>query len=106
MGLRRPSCTDKERGSAPTERCPPRSVSSSSNGATRHMIVIGADTHKRNHTLVAVDGQTGAARGQLQIAASDAGALAALRFAAGLDEERGWAVRGWRRVCAGLEAEL
>ena len=24
------------------------------------MIVIGADTHKRNHTLVAVDGQTGA----------------------------------------------
>ena len=24
------------------------------------MIVIGADTHKRNHMLVAVDGQTGA----------------------------------------------
>ncbi len=45
------------------------------------MIVIGADIHKRNHTLVAVDGQTGAARGQLAIAASDAGALEALRFA-------------------------
>ena len=29
------------------------------------MIVIGADTHKRNHTLVALDGQTGAVRGQL-----------------------------------------
>jgi hypothetical protein len=45
------------------------------------MIVIGADTHKRNHMLVAVDGQTGAVRGQLAIAASDAGALEALRFA-------------------------
>ena len=70
------------------------------------MIVIGADTHKRNHTLVAVDGQTGAARGQLQIAASDAGALAALRFAAGLDEERGWAIEDCRHVSARLKAAL
>ena len=45
------------------------------------MIVIRADTHKRNHMLVAVEGQTGAVRGQLAIAASDAGALEALRFA-------------------------
>ena len=36
------------------------------------MIVIGADTHKRNHTLVAVDGQTAALRGQREISASDA----------------------------------
>ncbi len=42
-----------------------------SNEGTWLMIVIGADIHKRNHTLVAVDGQTGAARGQLAIAASD-----------------------------------
>jgi hypothetical protein len=39
------------------------------------MIVIGADTHKRNHTLVAVDGQTGTLRGQRQIPATDAGSL-------------------------------
>ena len=42
------------------------------------MIVIGADTHKRNHMLVAVDSETGKARGQLQIPASDAGSLDAL----------------------------
>ena len=70
------------------------------------MIVIGADTHKRNHMLVAVDGQTGAVRGQLPIAASDAGALEALRFAAGLDQERVWAIEDCRHVSARLEAAL
>jgi transposase len=70
------------------------------------MIVIGADTHKRNHMLVAVDGQTGAVRGQLTIAASDAGALQALRFAAGLEEERVWAIEDCRHVSARLEAAL
>ena len=70
------------------------------------MIVIGVDTHKRNHTLVAVDGQTGAVRGQLAIAASDAGALEALRFAGGLDQERVWAIEGCRHVSARLEGAL
>ena len=45
------------------------------------MIVIGADTHKRNYMLVAVDGQTGPVCGQREIPASDAGSLQALRFA-------------------------
>ena len=44
-----------------------------SNEGTVHMIVIGADTHKRSHTLVAVDAATGRTRGELEIAASDAG---------------------------------
>src|SRR6202042_1683132 len=71
------------------------------------MIVIGADTHKRNHMLVAVDGQTGALRGQREIAASDAGSLDALRFAAGLqDPERVWAIEDCRHVSARLEAAL
>jgi len=70
------------------------------------MIVIGADTHKRNHMLVALDGLTGAVRGQLQIAASDQGALQALRFAAGLDEQRVWAIEDCRHVSARLEAAL
>jgi hypothetical protein len=39
------------------------------------MIVIGADTHKRNHMLVAVDATTGALEGQLAIVASDADRL-------------------------------
>jgi transposase len=70
------------------------------------MIVIGADTHKRNHMLVAVDGQTGVLCGQGGIPASDAGSLEALRFAAGLDEERVWAIEDCRHVSARLEAAL
>jgi transposase len=70
------------------------------------MIVIGADTHKRNHMLVAVDGQTGAVRGQREIPASDAGALDALRFAAGLAPERVWAIEDCRHVSARLEGAL
>jgi transposase len=76
------------------------------NEGTLHMIVIGADTHKRNHTLVALDGVTGAVRGELQIVAGDQGALAALRFAAGLDGERVWAIEDCRHVSARLEAAL
>jgi transposase len=70
------------------------------------MIVIGADTHKRNHTLVALDGQTGAVRGEIEIAASDAGSIDALRFAAGVDEERVWAIEDCRHVSARLEGAL
>ena len=70
------------------------------------MIVIGADTHKRNHTLVAVDGHAGALRGQRQILATDAGSLDALRFAVGLDDERVWAIEDCRHVSSRLEAAL
>ena len=70
------------------------------------MIVIGADAHKRNHMLVAVDGQTGVVRGQREIPASDAGALDALRFAAGLEDECVWAIEDCRHVSARLEAAL
>jgi transposase len=70
------------------------------------MIVIGADTHKRNHMLAAVDGQTGALLGQHAIAATDAGSLDALRFAAGLGQDRVWAIEDCRHVSARLEAAL
>jgi transposase len=70
------------------------------------MIVIGADTRRRNHTLVALDGQTGAVRGQRAIPASCAGSLEALRFAADLDEERVWAIEDCRHVSARLERAL
>jgi transposase len=70
------------------------------------MIVIGADPHKRNHTLVALDGQTGAMRGQVEIAASDDGSIDALRFAAGIDDERVWAIEDCRHVSARLEGAL
>jgi transposase len=70
------------------------------------MIVIGVDTHKRSHTLVALDAATGVARGQLKIAATDDGTLAALRFAAELDEARVWALEDCRHVARRLERGL
>jgi hypothetical protein len=44
-----------------------------SNEGTVQMIVIGVDTHKRSHTLVALDAVTGVTRGQLTIPATDDG---------------------------------
>jgi transposase len=70
------------------------------------MMVIGVDAHKRTHTLVGVDAVTGTSRGQTTIEASDDGVLSALRFAAGLDRERVWAVEDCRHVTSGLERAL
>jgi transposase len=70
------------------------------------MIVIGVDTHKRSHTLVALDATTGATRGQLTIPASDEGTLDAVRFAGELDAERVWAVEDCRHVSGRLERGL
>ncbi len=70
------------------------------------MIVIGVDTHKRSHTLVALDATTGITRGQLTIPASDDGTLEALRFAAELDGERAWALEDCRHVNGRLERGL
>jgi transposase len=70
------------------------------------MIVIGVDAHKRTHTLVALDAVTGVSRGETMVQASDDGALNALRFAAGLDSDRVWAVEDCRHVTARLERAL
>jgi transposase len=70
------------------------------------MIVIGVDTHKRSHMLVALDAATGATRGQLRIPATDDGTLQALRFATELDEVRVWAVEDCRHVSGRLERGL
>jgi transposase len=70
------------------------------------MIVIGVDTHKRSHTLVALDATTGATQGQLTIPASDDGTLDALRFASELDAERVWALEDCRHVSGRLERGL
>jgi transposase len=86
--------------------CPPEVRFVKHNEGTPHMIVIGADTHKRNHTLVALDGQTGTVRGQVEIVASDEGSIDALRFAAGVDAERVWAIEDCRHVSARLEGAL
>jgi transposase len=71
-----------------------------------HMIVIGVDAHKRSHALAAVDGVSGALIAQRTVPATDDGALAALRFAAGLGLERVWALEDCRHVVARFERGL
>ena len=52
------------------------------------MIVIGADTHKQTHTVVALDAATGRQLGELTFSSRPEGALEALTWAAGLGCER------------------
>src|SRR5213078_2061999 len=70
------------------------------------MIVIGADTHKGSHALAAVDDGTGKVRGHREITADDAGHLAAIRWARGLDDDRVWAIEDCRHVSQRLEQAL
>jgi len=70
------------------------------------MIVIGTDTHKRTHALAAVDEGTGRVRGSREIKADEAGHLAALKWARGLDDERVWAIEDCRSVSRRLEEAL
>jgi transposase len=69
------------------------------------MIMIGADTHKRNHALAAVDSGTGVVVDELQITADEDGHLHALAWAAGLGAEIVWALEG-RLVAGKLERAL
>src|SRR4051812_21737419 len=70
------------------------------------MIVIGADTHKRNHALAAVDGGTGVVRDEVQIGADEDGHLHALAWARGLGDELVWALEDCRLVAGKLERAL
>ena len=60
------------------------------------MIVIGVDVHKRTHTLAAVDGITGRQIAELEVKATDAGHLDALRLGATLGVEVVWAIEDCR----------
>ena len=92
---------------APTEVCPPEvRFDGFIEEGTVHMIVIGADTHKRTHALAAVDGATGALVGERAIEARDAGHLAGLGWARELDAERVWAIEDCRHVSRRLEQAL
>ena len=84
----------------------PTSCGSPVNEGTVNMIVIGADTHKGSHALAAVDQGTGRVRGSREIKADDAGHLAAVRWARGLDEDRVWAIEDCRHVSRRLEQAL
>jgi transposase len=70
------------------------------------MIVVGADTHKRSHTLAAVDALSGQARGERTVVVTRRAFGELLGWARGLDEERVWAIEDCRHVSGGLERFL
>ena len=70
------------------------------------MIVLGADTHKRSHTIAAVVAATGELLGEQTVVVGRRGFDALLRWARGLDGERVWALEDCRHVSGGLERFL
>src|SRR3954471_12517534 len=94
------------RGSAFRKPCPPAVRPSGIKRRTRTMIVIGADTHKRSHSIVAVAAATGELLDELTIQVGGRGFEALLRWARGLDGERAWALEDCRHVSGGLERFL
>ena len=70
------------------------------------MIVLGADTHKRSHTVAAVAAATGELLGEETVAVGARGFAALLGWARGLDGERVWALEDCRHVSGSLERFL
>jgi transposase len=70
------------------------------------MIVLGADTHKRSHTIVAVAAATGELLGERTVAVGRRGFAELLRWARSLDGERVWALEDCRHVSGSLERFL
>jgi transposase len=70
------------------------------------MIVLGADTHKRSHTIAAVAAATGELLGERTVPVGRRGFGVLLRWARGLDGERVWALEDCRHVSGGLERFL
>jgi transposase len=70
------------------------------------MIVLGADTHKRSHTIAAVVGATGELLGRQTVPVGRRGFGALLQWARGLDEDRVSALEDCRHVSGSLERFL
>ena len=70
------------------------------------MIVLGADTHKRSHTIAAVAAGTGELLGEQTITVGARGSAALLAWARDLDGERVWAIEDCRHVSGSLERFL
>ena len=62
------------------------------------MIVLGADAHKRSHTIAAVQAATGEVLGDKTAAVSASGFGQLLIWARGLEGERMWALEDCRHV--------
>jgi transposase len=70
------------------------------------MIVLGADTHKRSHTVAAVAAATGELLGEQTVAVGQRGFGALLRWARGLEGGRVWVLEDCRHVSGSLERFL
>jgi transposase len=70
------------------------------------MIVLGADMHKRSHTLAAVAADTAEGLEETTIAVGARGFAAALAWARGLDAARVWALEDCRHVSGAFERFL
>jgi transposase len=70
------------------------------------MIVIGADTHKRSHTVAVVAAGTGELLGEQTVAVGRRGFGALLQWARGLDDDRVWALEDCRHVSGSFERFL
>src|SRR5688572_29366447 len=68
------------------------------------MVVLGTDSHKRTHTIVAVD-PNGVELGQTTVKATPAGHLLAMRWAEQWAEHR-WALEDCRHLSRRLESDL
>ena len=68
------------------------------------MVVFGADTHKRNHTVVAAD-EAGVELGSITVGATPEGHLRLVKWAARWPERR-WALEDCRQLSRRLEADL
>ena len=68
--------------------------------------MLGADTHKRSHSVAAVAAATGELLGEQTIQVGRRGFDALLRCARGMDDRRVWALEACRHVSGGLERFL
>jgi transposase len=70
------------------------------------MIVLGADAHKRSHTIAAVSATTGELLGEQTVQVGARGFAALLAWARGLGGERVWAIEDCRHVSGSFERFL
>ena len=70
------------------------------------MIVLGADTHKRSHTIAAVATTTGELLSEQTVPVGRRGFGALLRWARRLEGDRVWALEDCRHVSGSLERFL
>src|SRR5215211_2651077 len=94
------------RGTASSKPCPPDVRPWSIKRRTTAMIVLGADTHKRSHTVAAVAAAIGELLGDQTVPVGPRGLGALLRWARGLDGDRVWALEDCRHVSGSLERFL